>query len=152
MFHHILVATDGSVHAEAALRQAVDIARTQKARVTLLAAYQPVEALVSSMAMSTLPAIDTGEILEAEQEEAQNALESAKTVTRAAGLDVDTKLVEMRPVDAIQAELKSGDYDLLVIGCRGRGALGSLVLGSVSHSMLHDCGIPILVVHQPDGH
>jgi nucleotide-binding universal stress UspA family protein len=41
MFHRILVAVDGSVHAAAALKQAIDIARTQRASLTLITAWQP---------------------------------------------------------------------------------------------------------------
>lgn len=51
------------------------------------------------------------------------------------------------PVDAlIQA---SRTADLLVVGSRGRGALGSAMLGSVSRGVLHHADCPVAVVRPP---
>ncbi|MBB2910814.1 nucleotide-binding universal stress UspA family protein [Streptosporangium becharense] len=60
----------------------------------------------------------------------------------------DVKVVEQseegHPVDALRdASTRAG---LLVVGSRGRGGLAGLVLGSVSHSMLHHAACPLVVV------
>ncbi|MFC4530753.1 universal stress protein [Sphaerisporangium dianthi] len=53
-------------------------------------------------------------------------------------------VVRAHPVEALcQA---SSEADLLVVGSRGRGGLGSAVLGSVGHGVLHHAYSPVAVV------
>lgn len=40
----------------------------------------------------------------------------------------------------------SGKFDLVIMGSRGHGALGSLVMGSVATKVLASCGTPVLLV------
>jgi nucleotide-binding universal stress UspA family protein len=60
-------------------------------------------------------------------------------------------VVTIKGADAARPALlrliDDGDYDLIVMGSRGRGALGSIVLGSVSHYVLHHSPVPVLIVH-----
>ncbi|CAN5897590.1 hypothetical protein BH23ACT10_BH23ACT10_03290 [soil metagenome] len=41
---------------------------------------------------------------------------------------------------------RAGDSHLLVVGTHGRGALGRLAFGSVSHQCLHHAAGPVVVV------
>jgi nucleotide-binding universal stress UspA family protein len=38
---------------------------------------------------------------------------------------------------------------VIVAGSRGRGALGSTVLGSVSAGLVHNAELPILIIREP---
>ncbi|MCZ2104392.1 MAG: universal stress protein [Comamonadaceae bacterium] len=48
--------------------------------------------------------------------------------------------------DTIAATAESGSFDLIVMGTHGHGALGKLVMGSVSTQVLARCSVPVLLV------
>jgi nucleotide-binding universal stress UspA family protein len=57
-------------------------------------------------------------------------------------------LISRRPIrSALMKAAACGDYDLLVMGSRGRRALAATLLGSVSHYVLNHSPIPVLIVH-----
>lgn len=48
--------------------------------------------------------------------------------------------------DVIAKSAEEGNYDLLLMGSRGHGALGSFVMGSVATQVLARCEVPVLVI------
>jgi nucleotide-binding universal stress UspA family protein len=147
MFCNILVSYDGSDHAERALMEAIEIAHADRSRLTILTAVHPTPSW--SVTPATAGAAATlGPALE---EEALQMLQHAvDQVPQEIPL---TKILTHDPIRvALGKELKSGRHDLLVMGSRGRGAVGSAVLGSVSQYALHHSGeVPVLVVHAQSG-
>jgi nucleotide-binding universal stress UspA family protein len=142
MFRNILVAVDGSAHADRALDEAIDIARNSHAKLTIITgAAEPRTA--SMIAMSAGAAAALGPSL----------LQHADRVLRAAvervpdDVSVTTVLTEEPIRPAILKRIEEGGHDLVVMGSRGRGAVRSAVLGSVSHHVLHHSPVPVLVVH-----
>jgi nucleotide-binding universal stress UspA family protein len=146
MFNNILVAVDGSVHAEEALRQAIDLAEGEHSRLTLLTAAAPIPPAASFALAGGAPQIVADARTQAE-EVMQRALEQVPE-----DLPVTT-VVTAEPIrPAIIRRLKEGGHDLVVMGSRGRGAVRSAALGSVSHYVLHHSPVPVLIVHADGVH
>jgi len=59
---------------------------------------------------------------------------------------VQQRLIQGRPAHEI-ADASRG-AELVVVGSRGRGGFVSLLLGSVSHGVLHRAHCPVMVVRE----
>jgi nucleotide-binding universal stress UspA family protein len=142
MFRNILVAVDGSAHADRALSEAIDIARGSNARLTIMTAVTEPHTGVT-MALAAGAAAGLGPALMREAERIVRA--AADRVP--ADVSVTTILTEKPIRSAILERIREGNHDLVVMGSRGRGTVRSAVLGSVSHHVLHHSPVPVLIVH-----
>jgi nucleotide-binding universal stress UspA family protein len=148
MFKNILVAVDGSPHADRALAEAIDLARGSGGSLTVVTVTPDPGALATSPGFAY--AVDYGQLIQDLQREYGELLENEKAKVPAE-VQARTLLLSGRPAPAILDELQNGGYDLVVMGSRGRGGLRSLMLGSVSQAVLHASPVPVLVVHlRPD--
>jgi nucleotide-binding universal stress UspA family protein len=146
MFRNILVCVDGSKHSERALSEAIDVAISNHARLSILTAVcRPPSWAWTPL---TIPAIEP---LAAELErEAQAALRQA--VDRVPDSVSVTTILSHKPIrEALMSRLRDGDHDLLVMGSRGRAPLTASLMGSVSQYALRHSPVPVLVVHCDDG-
>jgi nucleotide-binding universal stress UspA family protein len=142
MFHDILVAIDGSRDADQALMQAIDLAESEQARVTLFSAVVSPPS-VAYAGVSVEAAADLARDAEAETAALlQTALEQVPDK-----VSVSTVLSRSPARPALLDQIENGRHDLVVMGSRGRGAVRSVLLGSVSHYVLHHSPIPVLIVH-----
>jgi nucleotide-binding universal stress UspA family protein len=144
MFRQLLVAFDGSSHAQRALDEAIGLARTNEGTLTVMTVVpQPtVWALGGGYATS----VDLEDLSRQIEGEYQSMLDAA---IDAVAVDLPiAKVVKHGPAGpTIVDEARAGDHDLIVMGSRGRGELRSLLLGSVSHHVLQASPVPVLVVH-----
>jgi nucleotide-binding universal stress UspA family protein len=144
MFKRILVATDGSLHSRRAALTAADLARALEASVTLLAVY-PVP-----------PGFEGEPGYSRDLEAAIRKVQALLETEAAAILDDGGPPAEIEgiggshPGQTILDAAASGQYDLLVMGTRGLGRLGTMVLGSVSAHVTARSPIPVIVVHGAD--
>jgi nucleotide-binding universal stress UspA family protein len=142
MFHSILVAVDGSADADQALTQAIDLAEAEHARLTIFAAV-------------VMPPSEVywGGGAAAAADLARNAETEAEAILRTAvervpnDVSVSTVLSKEPVRPALLHQIKSGGHDLVVMGSRGRGAVRAVLLGSVSHYVLHHGPVPVMIVH-----
>jgi len=139
MFKRILLATDGSPHAEEALKYARDLALRDEAQVVVVHAVSPVPAFLGEPERQRLISRN---IIEGEQVAGQ----AAEKLRKAGVDDVIVEVLEGPPANAILRVAKIRQCDLIVMGSRGHGELTSLLLGSVSHRVLAHAHVPVLVV------
>lgn len=144
MFHRILAAIDGSVHAERALAEAADLAQRNNATLTVITIVPD----PSAWLLGSPGYIDFAALAEESEREHQRLLDDA-TGSLPQDLSVTKLLVHGRPADRIVEQVRSGRHDLVVMGSRGRGDIRSLVLGSVSHQVLNASPSAVLIVHAP---
>ncbi len=64
-------------------------------------------------------------------------------------VSVTSVVVQEPPKSSLLEQVAAGRHDLVVMGSRGRGAVRSALLGSVSHHVLHHSDVPVLIVHAP---
>ena len=136
MFKSILIAWDGSEHAKRALGEAVDLARAQDGRLTLLTVAAPLQVWPGYV----LPITEADLISAAEKTLAEGeALVSE-------GVQVSGHTAAGDPGSELVKRAAAADHDLIVMGSRGRGAVRSAVL-AVSHFVLNHTTVPVLIVH-----
>jgi nucleotide-binding universal stress UspA family protein len=142
MFHNILVAIDGSPDANQALTQAIDLAESEHARLTIFSAVAtpPAAAYIGAGGGVAATLARDAEV------ETEALLRSAvQQVPDRVSVSTLQSSDPVRP--ALMREIKTGNHDLVVMGSRGRGALRSVLLGSVSHYILHHSPVPVLIAH-----
>jgi nucleotide-binding universal stress UspA family protein len=142
MFQNILVAIDGSADADQALTQAIDLAESEHARLTIFSAVvtPPSVAYVGAgggvaATLARDAEVETEALL---REAAQRVPDRVSVSTVQSSEPVRLALID---------QIKTGNHDLVVMGSRGRGALRSALLGSVSHYVLHRSPVPVLIAH-----
>lgn len=145
MFHNILVAVDDSPSADQALTQAIDLAESEHTRLTLMTGVAELSPTVYLMAGE-----ETGRLIQNAKDRAEAILCRARDRIPA-DLPVTTVLTEKPIRIALVRQIKQGGHDLVVMGSRGRGAVRSTLLGSVSHYVLHHSPVPVLIVHAERG-
>jgi nucleotide-binding universal stress UspA family protein len=144
MLGRILVAFDGSSDAQAALEQAIDLARGNNGRLTVMAVV-PTDTVWGLGQIYGVP-VDLAALGKEVERDYQAMLDGA--VDAVPGDIPVTKILKRgSAAEAIVEEARRQGHDLIVMGSRGRGELRSLLLGSVSHHVQHASSTPVLVVH-----
>lgn len=80
-----------------------------------------------------------------ERQNAQLFLESTAKQLKRMGYSVQTEVLIGTPAEAILEQAQGQRADLILMGSRGRHGVVRLMLGSVSHAVLHSAPCPVLV-------
>jgi nucleotide-binding universal stress UspA family protein len=137
MLEKILLAIDESEHARKAVAAAVELARAGGGTVHVLHAREVAFARATVVGDSP--------------EEAERLVAGVVEDLKQAGVAAEgsVRSAAAGPARAILEQARDLDAGMIVLGSRGVGALGGLLLGSVAHKIIQLAACPVLVVRDP---
>jgi nucleotide-binding universal stress UspA family protein len=124
----VLVATDGSRDARAAIATTLHFPWPARTRVRVISARRTRAEYRRSL---LLAALDRG---------AEQAVESARRILSRRWPDLEANVLDKSPVDGILGEADRFQADVIVVGWRGHGAVRRLLMGSVSRGVVRGGG------------
>lgn len=136
-FSTVLLATDLTVASAAATDQAIEIAAQLGARLLVVNVIDPRRGGLLRPLGRVRPV--------EEREDREAAAQEVVDRARQAGARATFLIWDGDPGDGILAAAEAEAADLIVVGSRGRGAVGRL-LGSVSDAIVRHASVPVLVV------
>jgi nucleotide-binding universal stress UspA family protein len=139
----IVVGVDGSKLSETAIGYAFRQAAETRDRLTAVHAWtDPLTPNELGWTMSTL----YDPVAYARDQEILLAESLAGWAEKYPEVPVIRRVLHEQPVRALASV--ASNARLLVVGCRGLGVMRSMLLGSVSHGVLHLASCPVAVVHE----
>jgi nucleotide-binding universal stress UspA family protein len=147
MYKRILVAVDGSDTSNLALKEAIKLAKDQRAALRLIHVVD--ETPVYMMVDVPYSIVDYQKAM---REAGRKELAACAAKAKAARVKFDTKFVVIntlaqRICDVINKEAKRWPADVIVIGTHGRRGFNHLFLGSVAEGVIRLAAKPVLVIH-----
>lgn len=132
----VLVATDGSRHARAAIATTLHFPWPARTRVRAISARRTRAEYRRSI---LLTALDRG---------AEKAAENARRTLSRRWPNVEIEMVDKTPVEGILHEAERFQADVIVVGWRGHGAIRRLLMGSVSRGVVRGAKCAVLVARR----
>jgi nucleotide-binding universal stress UspA family protein len=144
MYKRILVPVDGSPTSRLGLDEALKLAKDQHAAVRIIHVIDDWLVMSPDAAGS-----DTGPALQALHAAGEAVLDEADRAARAAGVQVETVLVDEigeRAGVQILRQARQWPADLIVCGTHGRRGLQHLLVGSDAEYVLRHSTVPLLLL------
>ena len=147
-YRKILVPVDGSPTSNAGLREAIDIAKGQRASVQLVHVVDYHYLVMTGLEAGAY--ID--DLMASLTQSGRRILKRAEALVRKGGLPVTTVLLES-PVgpaaDSIVRQAKKWKADLIVIGTHGRRGVRRILMGSDAEQIVRNSPVPVMLVRSP---
>ncbi len=144
MYQRILVPIDGSEAGERGLKEATGLARALGARVHLVHVINKTPWLYTGTPPEVIDLL-----LDQLRSTGETIIHEATTALRAAGIEVDHRLIEApgeRAGEFICAEAKDWPAELIVCGTHGVRGLKRVLMGSDAEYIVSHSPVPVLLV------
>lgn len=142
MFSKILLAIDGSRHADKAMKTAKDLLKMNNdLQITILNVTE-VPNTVFGLSSEVSPVL----FEQSSSCSSQKLLESAQEFFSMDGFEVNILSRFGSPATIICELAKYENYDMILVGSRGLSAIKGLFMGSVSNQVAHLAHCPVLIV------
>lgn len=135
----LVLGYDGSDCANAALDEAVELAKGLGDRIVVGFGYGPGG-----------PGEEFGATSDAIRKLGEKVTAEAVERASAHGVDVEIELIAQRPTEALISLAEKHDARAIVVGSYGEHPIKGALLGSVPHKLLHLAERPVLVVPAPE--
>jgi nucleotide-binding universal stress UspA family protein len=149
MYKHILISTDGSEVAQKGVDHGLSLAKSLKARVTIIMVTEgfPIYSYVETTGAWVPGPAEMAQYEAGQKEIAQKVLAAVEAAAKKLGVPADTvHSPQAYPAEAIVELAKARDCSLIVMASHGRRGLRKLVLGSQTSEVLAHSPVPVLVV------
>jgi len=140
----ILVPTDFSEYSDRAIKQAVDIAEQNNAKIYLLHVVDKLQqcAIDYCIPIETMMKVQS----DSEKEASRKMQDEAKKITQAKKIDVTFDVTSGVPFEEILKEQQERKADLIVIASHGRTGIIKSLIGSVAEKVMREAKCPVLLV------
>jgi nucleotide-binding universal stress UspA family protein len=143
-YRNVVVGTDGSATAGAAVRTAAELAMANGARLTVVTAFTPHQADVAK-ARAEAPEEIQWRITESGQAD-ETAAEACRVARELGVKDVRARSESGDPADALIDVAEDTGGDVIVVGSKGMTGAARFFLGSVPNKVSHHAPCDVLIV------
>ncbi|WP_156289743.1 universal stress protein [Oceanobacillus salinisoli] len=138
MYQKILLATDGSEHANRAAKHALELAK-MNADSKVEVVYVVDHDKVKSDVLANWNSADMGDKRKVQ-------IKNIEKMAKDANVNYEIVFLHGDPGPQIVKHANDKEFDVVVIGSRGLNVLQEFVLGSVSHKVAKRANCPVMIV------
>ena len=147
-YKRILVPVDGSRTSKAGLREAIELAKGQSAKLQLVNVAD--QHYIALMGLESSAGIN--DLMESTKQAGRSVLKNAQAAARKAGVEATGVLLETLTgpaADPIIRQAKKWGADLIVLGTHGRRGVRRLLMGSDAEQIVRYAPVPVMLVRSP---
>jgi nucleotide-binding universal stress UspA family protein len=140
----ILVPTDFSEFSDRAIKQAVDIAEQNNAKIYLIHVVDQLQqcAIDYCIPLEVMQKVQS----DSEKEAVKKMQDEAKKILQSSKIEVIADVKSGTPYEAILKEQQDRKADLIVIASHGRTGILKSLIGSVAERVMREAKCPVLLV------